>query len=284
MTLLVRDEEDILAANFDFHLAQGVDLFIVTDNLSVDGTRDIIEDYVRLGVAVYLREDDDTFAQFRWVTRMARLASSRYQADWVVNSDADEFWTSQSPGMTLKEVLGGLGPEKQAAIVPRKNFVPVDEKGEGLFAERMRLIERESFNTEGEPLPAKMCHRAFDDIDVEQGNHSVGRAGNALSGIVESLRILHYPVRSYRQFELKIIHGGAAYARNRELPPKVGRTWRHLYELWQAGGLRNFYTERLLREQEVESRLLTGELTYDDTVLDVLHRTRREKTPAVVFG
>src|SRR5471030_48631 len=92
MTLLVRDEEDILAANFDFHLAQGVDFFIVTDNLSVDGTRDIIESYVRRGVAIYSHEPSDDFSQFRWVTKMARMAAAQYGADWVINSDADEFW------------------------------------------------------------------------------------------------------------------------------------------------------------------------------------------------
>jgi hypothetical protein len=32
MTLLVRDEEDIVADALDFHLAQGVDQVIVTDN------------------------------------------------------------------------------------------------------------------------------------------------------------------------------------------------------------------------------------------------------------
>ncbi len=32
MTLLLRDEEDIVRENLDFHLAQGVDRVIVTDN------------------------------------------------------------------------------------------------------------------------------------------------------------------------------------------------------------------------------------------------------------
>ena len=40
MTLLVRDEEDILDANLRYHLDQGVEHVFVTDNLSADGTRD----------------------------------------------------------------------------------------------------------------------------------------------------------------------------------------------------------------------------------------------------
>ena len=32
MTLLVRDEAEIIALNLDHHLSQGVDGFIVTDN------------------------------------------------------------------------------------------------------------------------------------------------------------------------------------------------------------------------------------------------------------
>jgi hypothetical protein len=279
MTLLVRDEEDILAANFDFHIAQGVDFFIVTDNLSVDGTRDIIERYVRRGLAVYLHESADDFAQSRWVTRMARLASSCYSADWVINSDADEFWVAQHEGKSLKDVLSALPSDQDAVSVDRSNYVPTDQRARGFFAERMRLRERESYNAVGDPLPAKVCHKAFDDIEVDQGNHAVRRAGSPLQAAPASLRILHYPLRSYRQFESKIVHGGAAYARNRELSPAIGTTWRCLYEIWQAGGLRDWYARQLLSEAETESRLHSRDLIYDDTVLEALRHARREPAP-----
>ena len=44
LTLLVRDEADILTLNLEHHLAQGVDRFIVTDNRSIDETPLILEE------------------------------------------------------------------------------------------------------------------------------------------------------------------------------------------------------------------------------------------------
>jgi hypothetical protein len=270
MTLLVRDEEDILAANLDFHLLQGIDFFVITDNLSEDGTHDIIDEYVRRGVAVCLRESNDDYSQFRWVTKMARIAALHYGADWVINNDADEFWAAKGAHGSVKEVLESIPPAVESLIVQRSNFVPVDEDGIGFFAERMTLCEREPRNTDGLPLPPKVCHRGFGDIDVAQGNHGVRRAGVPLPAVPGPLRILHYPLRSYRQFENKIIKGGAAYARNTELAPDIGSTWRNLHEVWQRGGLRTRYIEMMLSAQAIESRLQCGDLYYDDTVRNAL--------------
>ncbi len=274
MTLLVRDEEDILAANFDFHLAGGVDFFIVTDNLSVDGTRDIIESYVRRGVALYLHEPRDDYSQSRWVTRMARMAAADYGADWVVNSDADEFWGAENGKETIKDALGSVAPEAQALTVPRFNFPPVDEHGTGFFAEQMTFRDRVSRNPDGNLLTPKVCNRGMDDIEVDQGNHGVRRGGIPLVAEPGPMRILHYPMRSYRQFENKIILGGAAYARNEELPKGFGSTWRNLYQLWQSGGLRAHYMERVIPAEAIQSRLLSGELIHDDTLPSVLSNWR----------
>jgi hypothetical protein len=275
MTLLVRDEEDILAANLDFHLRQGIDFFVVTDNLSTDGSRDIIEEYVRRGVAVCLRESNDDYSQFRWVTKMARMATLDYGADWVINNDADEFWAAKDVQGSVKEVLRAIPSNVESLMVMRSNFVPVDQDGIGFFAERMTLCEREPRNTDGLPLPPKVCHRGFEDIEVAQGNHGVRRAGKPLTALPGPLRIMHVPLRSYRQFENKIINGGAAYARNMELSPDVGSTWRNLHEVWQRGGLRTRYIEMMLSAQEIESGLESGELFYDETVLNALRAPRR---------
>ncbi|MDG1462240.1 MAG: glycosyltransferase family 2 protein, partial [Gammaproteobacteria bacterium] len=89
MTLLVRDEEDILRANIEFHRAMGVDFFIATDNKSVDSTAEILKDYERQGLLHYIYEGTDDYNQTEWVTKMARLAESDFDATWVINNDAD---------------------------------------------------------------------------------------------------------------------------------------------------------------------------------------------------
>ena len=76
MTLLVLDEEEIVADNLDFHLAQGVDEVIVTDNGSVDGTLEILRAYEARGLVRIVVEPTDDYSQGRWVTRMARMAAT----------------------------------------------------------------------------------------------------------------------------------------------------------------------------------------------------------------
>lgn len=49
MTLLVKNEEELLEQNLIFHKQMGVDGFIVTDNNSTDHTPDILRKYKELG-------------------------------------------------------------------------------------------------------------------------------------------------------------------------------------------------------------------------------------------
>lgn len=67
MTLLVKNEEELLEKNLLFHKAMGVDAFIVTDNNSADGTYGIIEKYRRKGWVVdVIRETATGYEQKEW--------------------------------------------------------------------------------------------------------------------------------------------------------------------------------------------------------------------------
>ena len=52
LTLLVRDEADIVESCIRYHLERGVDLVLATDHRSVDGTTDILRGYERDGCSV----------------------------------------------------------------------------------------------------------------------------------------------------------------------------------------------------------------------------------------
>jgi len=239
MTLLVRDEEDIVAANLLYHLSRGVDHIIVTNNRSVDGTREILQEFERAGQITLIDEEEDDFSQFRWVTRMARLAQ-KMGADWVINNDADEMWWPVEGD--LKSVLAAVPPAYGCVKVQRMNALPLRSLSGHPF-EAMRFRDVQSVNGLGQRLPPKVAHRAAADVCVQQGNHCA--LAPSLGPSVASSRIVisHFPYRSYPQFERKIASGGAAYLRNTALPPGEGAVWRAFYERLRAGTLRGWYDE-----------------------------------------
>lgn len=273
MTLLVRDEEDVLAANLDFHLAHGVDFFLAMDNLSVDGTADILRSYEARGLLRYFHQPEDDYSQHRWVTQMARLACTEYAADWVINNDADEFWYPEQGD--LKQVLAEVPAEQIAVTAERSNFLPRPMSNGEFFADIMTVRERVSVNAVGKPLPGKACHRALPDITVGQGNHAVYRHEQPLAAEPAPISILHFPMRSYQQFASKIAKGGAAYRRNTELPKGIGSTWRHLYELWERGELEATYRAAMWDNESIARGCEDGRLIRDERLKIALSRCTR---------
>lgn len=269
MTLLVRDAESLLRQNLEFHLHQGVDFFIITDNGSKDGTADVIDEYVRRGLARRIWEPGDDFSQWRWVTRMARAAATDHGADWVINNDDDEFWTAGE--RSLREELALVEPHCEGLVVRRYNHPPIAGQHRKDFLSEMVYRETGSTNIFGDPLLPKVCHRGFADICVGQGNHDASRLGRPLACRPSAgIAISHFPVRDYDSFERKIVHGGEAYARNREIDPGIGYTWRWLYQLWRDGGLGGWYERQLLHPDHIQERLAGGTLVRDDAVLRTL--------------
>jgi len=275
MTLLVRDEEDVLSANIDFHRAQGVDFFIVTDNKSEDSTPDIIRAYEREGIARYIYEGDDNYNQSAWVTRMARLAATEYGADWVINNDADEFWWPREGD--LHSTFAGLAKATTHLVAQRHDFVALHDNPSIAFYHYMVLRKRVSLNTIGKPLPPKVAHRAHPQVEVAQGNHWAELPGEP--GVVRELvDIFHFPLRSYAQFTNKIIKGGQAYERNTTHNANVGSTWRTLYEEYKRNGLVDFYRKQSCSSEQVEAELRAGNLISDRRLSDYLYMLARSHT------
>jgi hypothetical protein len=269
LTLLARNNQDIVATNIDYHLAMGVDHVIVTDNLSTDDTRSIVLQYVDRGLATLLDERADDYNQSVWVTRMARLACAELAADWVINSDVDEFWWPSNGN--LKQALSSMPSDIGGIEAKRVNFLPMRE-GSGWFWQDMIWREAISRNALGEPLLPKVAHRAAADVVVRSGNHSVESATLAPVRAEDGVTILHFPVRSFEQFRDKIRLGGAAFQRNTQLTPDIGHVWRKLYEIEQNGGLEAWYEQMVHGDDTgLSSSVARGDVVKDTRLRDFLN-------------
>jgi hypothetical protein len=207
LTLLVKDEADVIDANIAYHLGAGVDFVVATDNGSTDDTLEILERYEREGVLHLIREPSTDFRQGEWVTRMARLAADR-GAGWVINADGDEFWWPRAGD--LKEVLERL-PERYGVVHGVwRPFVARPDDGKH-FAERMtaRLSMQAAINDPTNPFrPArKATHRAHPGVRVRDGNHDVEGAPLVTLHGWYPLEVFHLPLRSRDQVETKYAGG-----------------------------------------------------------------------------
>lgn len=157
MTLLVRNEADIIEDNIRFHHQMGVDDFIVMDNLSTDATPDILRKLSEEFQIRIIHQSDDDYNQAVWVTDMARQASQIYKNSWVINNDADEFWLPACG--SLKQFLSSLPEHVTCINAVRYNAVLESDDGPVLSASAhprtSTVFERISTNS-GHPFAQKM--------------------------------------------------------------------------------------------------------------------------------
>lgn len=273
MTLMVRDEADVVGAMLDHHLAQGVDTIIVTDNGSVDGTAELLQRYADEG-RIELRHDPvHRKQQAQTVTAMARDAFARHGADWVINADADEFWYpvahSAAHPLTLKQAFEGIPAEVGTFAVPVYDMVGAPAlDGSGL----QRLLYRdlrpvEVINAVGiraHPTPDSP-HVGRADIEVVQGNHFVNLEQGAPVPDGCAIEVLHFPWRSWRQLESKVGNAGRAYEAS-DLTPSPNHHGMRDYRRLVAGTLFPLYLARHPEPDEIAAGLADDSLVRDDRV------------------
>jgi hypothetical protein len=277
MTLLVRNEADIIEANLDYHLAQGVDFVIVTDHGSSDRTPELLSRYENAGALTVLHEQGDEHHQSVRVTHMAQLAHGRYDADWVIHNDADEFWWPLSG--SLRDVFGSIPPQFGQIVVQRRNFLPRPQSTDPFY---LRLMYREarSLNLSGRPLEPKVAHRAHPDVVVAPGNHAISGVQLRRVPVDELLEIFHFPMRSYDQFERKVTQTGTGYEALEQRSAEVGRDQLRLLELFRTGGLRDYYDQRLLSEEPEPDDLEATGTVLDRRLADYMHALHGGIPPA----
>jgi hypothetical protein len=278
MTLLVRDGADILDVNLRYHRAQGVDLFVVGDNGSTDGSLEILERYERAGLITFERIAGPVReAQGEGRTRLARLAWE-LGADWVFHNDQDEFWWPVSGD--LKQALGAIPERFGLVLAPRTEFV--GRPGEGFFADRLTVREARFRR------PPKTAHRTHPQVMISQPHPThiwVDRGASPRQGLVGRpfrraqaehveeaelelllaptfpLAVHHFPIRSFGQYR----HMVELALANRQL--RKGDSVRSAFE---AGRLEEVYSELTLDDEAVKRGLVEGWLVEDTEFRDYL--------------
>jgi hypothetical protein len=274
MTLLVRDEADIVRHNIEFHLRKGVDFIIATDNGSIDGTRDILREYEEKGVLHLIDEDRHDHSQAQWVNRMGTMAREEFGADIVFHCDADEFWLPRS---------GNLKSEISRRVEDILNIDVIhvllnDKDGNERFPEDTRYavvnpIEPDDYmedtinnNFYLYKNPPKVIFRTSrKNFEVSTGNHFVINTDwNILSGKSYDIVIYHFPIRNKLQFFSKVINAGCSLERNSTLDASLGFHVRRWYKKYKNGLLDKVYDSLVIKDYEVEYFINKGFIEYFD--------------------
>lgn len=237
MLMLVRDEIDIIEQNINFHLSFGIENFVVTDNGSVDGTRDILSDFERrLGKSMTIIDDAEPgFQQSERVNRMIRVAKQRFRSRWIISSDADEFWYPVN-GRYATELDG----KKNILNCFWHNFLPRPNTPWQGFTD---VGEMPGYH--GRMSKAFCLARGLRGMYI--GNHDP-RSIPHIASRSENIRVYHYPVRSYEQFERKVVQGHRAALKS-SFKETAAWHWREFYQSWENGQLPQVYEELASRNR-----------------------------------
>jgi hypothetical protein len=277
MTLLARDEADVIESWLSFHLNAGADFVVATDNRSQDGTTDVLERYQRDGGLHLIREEGEDLRQNEWVTRMARLAATDFGADWVINSDADEFWWPRGP--SLSQVLDAI-PPRYGTVGAFLRAFPPRPGSDTPFAERL-TVRFSALAPINDPASVykpirKVIHRGHPTITLTRGNHAVVDSPFAPLRGWFPVEVLHFPLRSVTQCEHKARLQGGAW-RHIDRTPTAYHA--QMYEALESGTIDDYYAAQVVSDEEVERGVAEGRLVVDTRLRDALQQVAAGQTP-----
>ena len=237
---LMKDEADFLQYQLENCLNNKLDGLIISDIMSEDGSRDILEYYRKRFSAQnvdYTIIDERQFGYFQAIkfNGMAKMAyekcAGNHKSEFrmmIQPFDADELWTC--PTMALGDLLRGSPIDFWWTGMRTMICTSRDEKRGPNPTKRIR-----HFLAPGDPRDeisrCKVIYRYGKDVWLELGAHRTrmanmdtiredgGRRGPLIHHIEATARELvfrHYPARSPEQFIRKIRNNAAAMEKNQK--------------------------------------------------------------------
>jgi hypothetical protein len=210
---MVKDEADVVEGMIRHLFDEAIDGMVIADNLSSDGTRDLLHDLADEFPLTVVDDLEPAYLQSEKMSALATAAGDQ-GATWIVPVDADELWVFQGDRLGLE--LEACQADVVAADLLQYFPSAVDPAGDSPFE---TIVWRQPAPA---PLP-KVAFRYEPGAVIHQGNHGVTLPSGGR--VTEGLQISHFPYRSAEQFVRKARNGAAAY-RATDLPEDVGAHWR----------------------------------------------------------
>jgi hypothetical protein len=261
MTILVKDEADIIEANIKTHSKLGVDSFIVMNNNSTDGTREILEE-LKKEYEITIVDEKGLYNQAKWMKKLAYIAKNQ-NASWVISNDADEFWIPKE-NKTLKEILNFKG---SVLTCQRYNMILDENSKNGNFFNSEYRVENPIFYKKDNQLSQEKVSIILTKIGpkvivnpkglllIRGGNHKALHLGNIRDYFrhydkikrFDEIEVFHYPIRSYEQFEKNIKNRKRLLEDKKHI--KMGPHYRRWVKLYNEGKLKEEFDNRIVFNQ-----------------------------------
>ncbi len=250
MTLLVKNEEEIIEQNIRFHHAMGVDGFIVALHNCEDRTEEILLKLQQEGINIkIIHRGGFKYQQKVWVNEMVHLAKRDCRATWVINADADEFYYSIY--LDLKESIRRntgnnalvvdslfLFPDERADFLHNTHFVT--RPFQRFEAEKLHIIDNLLYQDFiGSQGCTKVIHKTDGFLSVTPGNHDVKIKKRVIAHTAD-IRLYHYHIRNYRGWEEKI----KRYVDTVFMSKNQGVHMQEMITLYKEGKLRKTFDEK----------------------------------------
>ena len=277
MTILVKNEADIIEKNIRFHAKKGVDNFVVMDNNSTDGTREILES-LKKEFEITIIDEKGVYNQAKWMTKLTHIARKKYNPKFLIPNDADEFWWCEGD---LKEVI----PNKAVTTVDRFNFLLYKgldswDKSEyrvenPIFYRKNTQLSSEKISIILTKISPKVIIKPKGLIWIRGGNHKALHLFNFKDYFThydkikrfEKIKVFHFPIRSFEQFKKNIENRRILLQKG----AKMGPHYKRWVKLLESGKLEEeFYNNLVFKKEELKVLEKFGIIVKDERISNCL--------------